>query len=333
MRDLPPPGAEAQDLSQRAVGYRYGNDGVYLAHVLHLDWRDLPGRPRHRAHQRVWLVAAADREGRHRTRLLVVGRDWRPRCLARVNMISQPVVYAGGGKGALTSDLFLWWFRNEFAPTALALHPDGASLVVRRADYVPSSEEDRVTADGLVKLTVVEEDEVDSSLVADELRLRLAAFLLSSALIDVDDDGVDAYLRKYTLKEAFADLHRAWLAIRPLTFAKCWKKRHRESEDDLPVEELQRLCLEAGLGELDERDLRNWLDEATEEDEFLEKEEAGDEDEEPPDAPEVVKLLSRVLQWMEAEPLDPGFLLAARAMRSTASLVSGAYRSLEKGGC
>jgi len=310
-------------------------------------------------------------------------------------MLSQPVVYAGGGRGSLTADLFLWWFRHEFAVTAMAMHPDGAVLVAECADYLPP-EGDCVAADGLVRLFVVPKDCMETRLVVRELRVRLATAILSRARYSVhyrdkvtsaDESGdqqqqrLDAYLRGFTLKEAFVDFHRAWLSVRSETFARSWtlpRERdehhsgggggggailpHRiihavdQDEDRLLLAELQSLAREAGL-DVDDEELGRWIvDEESasrerlvrkrepdeehcrvkvEEDRWSERN-GGDEDDDgndgaavadeddaddEPTADEAVGLLSRVLTWMEREPLDPGLLLAVRSMRDTAALM------------
>ncbi|XP_077274640.1 uncharacterized protein LOC143904153 isoform X2 [Temnothorax americanus] len=395
----------------RSALENYDRSRIYLAHVCYLDWRDLPGKRRGdgcggggggddgsvgnrdatRSGERVWVVGAADHEGHHRTRLLVAGRHWRPRCLRRVNMLSQPVVYAGGGRGFLTADLFLWWFHREFAVTAMAMHPDGAVLVAESADYLPP-EGDCVAADGLVRLFVVPKDCMETRLVVRELRVRLATGILSRARCGVyrdkfpsilglpeeeGDHRLDAYLKRFTLKEAFADLHRAWLSVRSETFARSWTlPRDREDhplagcngamlpprihavdqeEDRMLLVELQSLAREVGL-EITDDELGSWiLDEENalgrfvrkrepdeehcrvkieiETDKWLDRNDDEDEDgkndgveeddgEAEPTAGEAVGLLSRVLTWMEREPLDPGLLLAVRSMRDTAALMA-----------
>ncbi|XP_011260616.2 uncharacterized protein LOC105253941 isoform X1 [Camponotus floridanus] len=379
----------------RSVLENYDRGRIYLAHVCYLDWRDLPGKRRGGGRERVWVVGAADHEGHHRTRLLVAGRHWRPRCLRKVNMLSQPVVYAGGGRGSLTADLFLWWFHHEFAVTAMAMHPDGAVLVAESADYLPS-EGDCVAADGLVRLLVVPKDCMETRLVIRELRVRLATGLLSKARCgvyrdkisstsgdQVADHRLDAYLKWFTLKEAFADFHRAWLSIRSDTFARSWTlPRDRDDhalagrngailpsrihavdqeEDRMLLVELRNLAREAGL-EVDDEELGRWIvdeesalarlvrkqepDEEQQgcrvkvetEDKWSERngEEAEDgndgvdedDDEDEPTAEEAVGLLSRVLTWMEREPLDPGLLLAIRSMRDTAALMASKMAGL-----
>lgn len=371
----------------------YDRGRIYLAHVCYLDWRDLPGKRRGgddvggrdtttKSSERIWVVGAADHEGHHRTRLLVAGRHWRPRCLRKVNMLSQPVVYAGGGRGSLTADLFLWWFHREFAVSAMAMHPDGAVLVAETADYLPP-ENDCVAADGLVRLFAVPKDCMETRLVVRELRVRLATGVLSRIRCGVyrdkssgspeedSDHKLDAYLKRFTLKEAFADLHLAWLSVRSETFARSWtlpyeREDHScngailssrihavdQEEDRMLLVELQGLAREAGL-EVGDEELSKWIvDEESalarlvkkrepEEEHCQVKIEAedkwsnrnGDEDEDgndgfeeddnedEPTAEEAVGLLSRVLTWMEREPLDPGLLLAVRSMRDTAALM------------
>lgn len=303
-------------------------------------------------------------------------------------MLSQPVVYAGGGRGSLTADLFLWWFHREFAVTAMAMHPDGAVLVAESADYLPP-EGDCVAADGLVRLFVVPKDCMETRLVIRELRVRLATGILSRARCGIyrdkfpsilglpeeeGDHRLDAYLKRFTLKEAFADLHRVWLSVRSETFARSWTlPRDREDhplagcnsamllprihavdqeEDRMLLVELQNLAREVGL-EITDEELGRWIDEKSALAPLIRKREPdeehcrvkieveadkwsdrnGDEDEDgndgieeddgddEPTAEEAVGLLSRVLTWMEREPLDPGLLLAVRSMRDTAALM------------
>ncbi|XP_017878006.1 uncharacterized protein LOC108623756 isoform X2 [Ceratina calcarata] len=268
----------------------YDRSRIYLAHVAFLDWRDLPGRRRAATgnDEKVWVVGAADHEGHHRTRLLVTGRHWLPRCLRRVNMLSQPVIYAGGGRGSLTVDLFLWWFHREFAVTAMAMHPDGAILVAESAEYLPP-EADCVAADGLVRLFVVPKDCLETGIVIRELRVRLATGILSRACYDVykrvsnkETNRLHTYLKRFTLKEAFADLHRAWLSIRSDTFARSWilprdrdessidcstthagpslsSRAHIDQDDDrLLLIELQNVAREMGL-EVNDEELSKWI--------------------------------------------------------------------------
>lgn len=291
-------------------------------------------------------------------------------------MLSQPVIYAGGGRGSLTVDLFLWWFHREFAVTAMAMHPDGAVLIAESADYLPA-EADCVAADGLVRLFVIPKDYLEMRIVVREFRLRLATGILSRAgysvyrkLVDplAPTDPLSAYMKKFTLKEAFADLHRAWLSVRSETFARSWivsrdledvpatglgntltlsRRIHASADQDddkLLLVELQNLAREMGL-EVSDEELSSWiLEEENElvacvkkeleedhcnvkieaEGKWTDYESEGEEleeEEDQPTAEETVGLLSRVLTWMEREPLDPALLLAVRSMRDTAALM------------
>lgn len=338
----------------------YDNSRIYLAHVSFLDWRDLPGKRTANCGERIWVVGAADHDGRHRTRLLVAGRHWRPNCLNGVNMITQPVVYAGGGSGALTADLFLWWFHREFATTAVAMHPDGAILVAEAADYLPP-EVECITTDGLVRLFIVPKDCLEPKIVANELRVRLAVGLLTNVRSQLDleercESNLDERIRRFNLKEAFAELHRAWLAIRSETFARSWislqehediqappvgptlsNRPHQAShhlEDQQLILELRCLTGEVGL-DIGDSEFNQWLvDEESNQSTCIKKEfndtdndekrdyynDFDTDNDDAPNAKETVRLLSRVLLWMEREPLDPGLLLTVRSMRDTAAL-------------
>ena len=337
----------------------YDHSRIYLAHVFYLDWRDLPGM-RSTGEESVWVLGAANHYGHHRTRLLVVGKHWRPRCFKKVNMITQPVVYAGGGKGSLTTELFLWWFHHEFATTAVALHPDGAILVAESADYLPT-EVGCVTTDGLVRLHVIPRDCLECSFVTMEIRIRLAIGFLSRTRTKMyycdtytqNENPLEVHLRKFTLKEAFVDLHQAWLSVESETFTRIWVVMHDTNikqklspNTSLSTEphqiqyhrtlitNLWNLAREAGIT-VDENDIVSWLlnEEIKytrsiktdfEEDITINKilhEFEEEEDDDGPSAEEAAKLLSQVLLWMETEPLDPSFLLTIRSMRDAASFM------------
>lgn len=213
----------------------YTAEQVYCAYGFQLDWKSLPDRTLAEIApaDRVWVLMAANRTGRHRTRLLITGRLWRPPCLRHVNMLSQPVVYAGGGSGTLTPDLFTWWFHHEFAPAAATLHPRGAVLVVEQAPFVPQ-EAGCIAHDVRVRLVVYPKGNfgdgavLDHGLVVSELRTRYAMMLLSIVAADSSEPQhatlVPDYLRKFTLKDAFPMLHRSWLNVRSETFLRCWQR-------------------------------------------------------------------------------------------------------------
>ncbi|PNF28601.1 hypothetical protein B7P43_G09372 [Cryptotermes secundus] len=213
----------------------YSADQVYCAYGFQLDWKSLPDRTLAETAtcDRVWVLMAGNRTGRHRTRMLITGRLWRPPCLRHVNMLSQPVVYAGGGSGTLTPDLFTWWFHHEFAPAAATLHPRGAVLVVEQGPFVPQ-ESECVAVDVRVRLVVYPKGDfgdgavLDHGLVISELRTRYAMMLLSSVAANSTEHQhatlVSDYLRKFTLKDAFPMLHRSWLNVRSETFLRCWER-------------------------------------------------------------------------------------------------------------
>jgi hypothetical protein len=228
---LPSP---AEQLRRILRDGEYGADQVYCAYGFQLDWKSLPDRTlEETSGDKVWVLMAGNRTGRHRTRMLVTGRLWRPPCLRHVNMLSQPVVYAGGGSGTLTPDLFTWWFHHEFAPAAATLHPRGAVLVVEQAPFVPQ-ESECVAAEGGVRLIVYPKGNfgdgavLDHGLVVSELRTRYAMMLLSSVAANNTDHQhaslVPDYLRNFALKDAFPMLHRSWLNLRSETFLRCWER-------------------------------------------------------------------------------------------------------------
>ena len=225
----------AEQLRRIMRDSEYSAEQVYCAYGFQLDWKSLPDRTLEETSpgDRVWVLMAGNRTGRHRTRMLITGRLWRPSCLRHVNMLSQPVVYAGGGSGTLTPDLFTWWFHHEFAPAAATLHPRGALLVVEQAPFVPQ-ESECVASDGSVRLVVYPKGNfgdgavLNHGLVISELRTLYAMMLLSSVAVNSTDHQhaslVPDYLRNFALKDAFPMLHRSWLTLRSETFLRCWER-------------------------------------------------------------------------------------------------------------
>ena len=284
----------------------YSQDQSYVCLCLQLDWGSLPGL--NSVQDRVWLLAAGNLSGRHRTRLLITGKEWRPDCLKHVNMLSQPVVYAGGGVGRPTPDLFSWWFHREFAPAALALNSGGAVLVCEEAEFLPPAEE-CVAANGKVKL-IVKSADGSLDLVKSELRTRYAMMLIHSVTIEG--------LSGYTLKDAFPLLHRSWLNVRPEVFG----RTGTTEEDRILLLELQWLCQEAGL-ETDEASVRAWVAESAPPVNEVKAEPL--EEQEVPSAVEAAGLLSKALLWMETEPIEPSYLLVLRDIIAIARQASESF--------
>ncbi|KAJ4441662.1 hypothetical protein ANN_11520 [Periplaneta americana] len=311
----------AEQLRRILRGGDYAADQVYCAYGFQLDWKSLPDRTleESNASEKVWVLMAGNRTGRHRTRMLITGRLWRPPSLRHVNMLSQPVVYAGGGSGTLTPDLFTWW---------LVVFPEGEF------------------GDGAV---------LDHGLVVSELRTRYAMLLLSSVAANSTDHQhatlVPDYLKTFSLKDAFPMLHRSWLNVRSETFLRCWERvasltneepvayprapactlalsssgatPTQAQEDRMMLLELQWLSHDLGL-EVTDDDLATWArlessDPTAPPPDRVKTEPAEEGSAEGavsavPSAAEAADHLAQALLWMESEPLDPGLLLVASKM-------------------
>lgn len=328
----------------------YSDDQIYSAFAFQLDWTSLPDKTLEvTSDDRVWVLMAGNRSGRHRTRMLITGREWRPKCLRNVNMLSQPVVYAGGGIGKLTPDLFTWWFHRDFAPAALSLNERGAILVIEQADFLPPAA-DCIASDGKVKLIIYQKTEnpysvfPDQSLVASELRTRYAMLLLHDISLEQQRWlSVSQFLSNFTLKDAFPMLHRAWLNIRPETFSRCWANPAptdstlgvslsfgksastplQVEEDRMLLLELQWLAHDLGL-EVTDEDLAHWVGTLPEPSDIVIKPEPEEEAEESstvPTAAEAATHLQKVLTWMESEPIEPNLLMVVRDIMTMAKQV------------
>ncbi|XP_073977686.1 uncharacterized protein isoform X3 [Rhodnius prolixus] len=315
----------------------YNDDQIYTGLGFEFDWTSLPDRSltRRTPEERVWLLMAGNKSGRHRTRMLITGKEWRPESLKHVNMLSQPVVYAGGGVGRLTPDLFSWWFHREFAPAALVLNETGAVLVMERADYLPSPAE-CVAADGKVKLVIYSSDnsatlKLDQSVLKCELKSRYAMLLLHNLSIEQPRWlSVTHFLREFSLKEAFPLLHRAWLNVRPESFTRCWSTSItslQAEEDRFMLLELQWLSHDIGF-EVTDEDVRVWascdFDVAPEvkSEPREENRDLGANDAVVPTAAEAASHLAKALLWMESEPIEPSYLLVLRDIITIAKQAS-----------
>ncbi|BES87616.1 HMG (high mobility group) box [Nesidiocoris tenuis] len=305
----------------------YNDDQIYTGLAFEFDWTSLPDRnaTRKLPDERIWLLMAGNKSGRHRTRILITGKEWRPDSLKHVNMLSQPVVYAGGGVGRITPDLFSWWFHREFAPAALLLNESGAVLVMESADYLPSPH-DCVTANGKVKLVLYNpsssapsQHRFDQNLLKSELKTRYAMLLLTNLTLEPRWLTVPHVLSSFSLKEAFPLLHKAWLNVRPETFSRCWTTSAVASteEDRIMLLELQWISHDVGLDVTDE-DVKLWAysncGETSADPESVKPEPREDRDgsEAIPTASEAVAHLNKALLWMESEPIEPTYLLVIR---------------------
>lgn len=329
----------------------YSDDQIYSAFAFQLDWTSLPDKTLDvTCDDRVWVLMAGNRSGRHRTRMLITGREWRPKCLRNVNMLSQPVVYAGGGIGKLTPDLFTWWFHREFAPAALSLNERGAILVIEHADFLPPVA-DCIASDGKVKLIIYQKPDnpysvfPDQTLVASELRTRYAMLLLHDISLEQQRWlSVSQFLANFTLKDAFPMLHRAWLNIRPETFSRCWANPVptdpsvgvslsfgkststplQVEEDRMLLLELQWLAHDLGL-EVTDEDLAHWVGTLPEPTDVPvvkpEPEEETEDSASVPTAAEAATHLQSVLAWMESEPIEPNLLMVVRDIMTMAKQV------------
>ncbi|KAI5703634.1 hypothetical protein M8J75_014281 [Diaphorina citri] len=314
----------------------YSDDQIYFLYAFQFDLTSLPDKTLDNHHEKVWLLSAGNKSGRHRTRFLVIGKHWRPKCLQHVNMLSQPVIYAGGGVGILTPDLFSWWFHREFVPAALSLNSK-AILLAGDNTFLPKDDKDCLSADSNVKLIKTGAKNLDNSLVPSEFRIRYASLVLNSALIDKTKySSVSAFLSDFNLKSAFPLLHKAWLNVRPETFTRnfdilsssCELTLHSE-EDRLLFLELQWLSHDLGL-EVTDVNLKYWVkhgvnDKSCEDVESKPSETIDLEDVQEsnvPSASDCVDYLSKVLMWMESEPMDPNMVLNVRDVLTIAKQAS-----------
>lgn len=304
----------------------YTDDQIYTGLSFEFDWTSLPDRNmlRKAPEDRVWLMMAGNKSGRHRTRILITGKEWRPESLKYVNMLSQPVVYAGGGVGRITPDLFSWWFHREFAPAALVLNESGAVLVMEKADYLPSPA-DCVAANGKVKLVLYSPDDssvlkLDQTVLRSELKTRYAMLLLNNLAMEQPRWlSIPHFLSNFSLKEAFPLLHKAWLNVRPDTFSRCWTSTPSPptEEDRVLLLELQWISHDIGF-EVTDDDVKSWATsnncELPDGPDSVKTEPREDRDgaETIPTAPEAVGHLQKALLWMESEPIEPSYLLVLR---------------------
>lgn len=208
-----------KNLNLTTVFKKYAHDQIYIAFCFRLDWKQLPDKTlENNRDDPVWLLMAGNVTGRHRTRILVTGRHWRPTCLRHVNMLSQPVVYAGGGNGEVTADLLSWWFHREFIPAAEAINQ---RAVLVASDGFKLKPEDCLSSDGSVRLILVNENAIDLNLINAEFRTKYTTLLLRNlSHFDASSSIVES-LNGITLKEAFPLFHKSWLGLRTESFQRC----------------------------------------------------------------------------------------------------------------
>jgi hypothetical protein len=329
----------------------YGEDEIYLFFCFHFCWSSLPdrslGAENSKPEDNVWLLMAANRSGRHRTRVCVLGKEMQPACLEHVNMLSQPVVYASSGDGPITSDLFAWWFYHEFSPGALAINHKVALLVEDRSHLTCDkfvSEDSRAKFLLVGNTKVIQQQQstgwpTGKNAVEMEFRVRYAKLFFSLILVEERNWSCQAYISRSTLKDVFPLLHKAWLTIRIETFERQFnellsvadnqaervRRADEAVEDGKLLLELQWIAHDLGL-EISDQDLVKWaytgeVHRSCSESAFVEM--YGEARKEVrnvnatnsariPSARDAAVHLNKALAWMETQPFDPHFLLFIR---------------------
>lgn len=260
--------------------------------------------------RKVWLLMAGNKSGRHRTRVLVIGKRWRPPCMETVNMLGQPVIYAGGGDGFPTRDLFRWWFETEFCPAALSINSK-AVLVMDSASFVP----EKCEYNGVSLQHKHGGDPISKSSLFVEFKATYTALLLTQASLDQQPErsSVQRFLIRFTLKDAFILIHRAWLRVAAESFSSCWKNTTYTSTLLKDIISSVR-CLARDLGlEVSDDDMLLWI--LSDPGEITEPENlstVSEDVEVPPSAAQTVDYLKKALLWVETQPLEPSFVIAIR---------------------
>ncbi|XP_050059272.1 uncharacterized protein LOC114118917 isoform X2 [Aphis gossypii] len=298
----------------------YDDDEIYAGLLIPFDVNGIPDitlDTNVNPDRKVWLLMAGNKSGRHRTRVLVIGKRWRPPCIETVNMLGQPVIYAGGGDGFPTQDLFKWWFETEFCPAALSINSK-AVLVMDKASFIP----EKCEYNG-VSLQNHDGDSISKSTLFIEFKATYTALLLTQASLDQQSErSIQRFLEKYTLKDAFILLHRAWLQVTTESFSTCWKNSTYTSALKGTILGVQWLAHDLGL-EVSDDDMLVWI--LSNPVEFTEPENLSTDSEDieiPPSATQTVDYLKKALLWVETQPLEPSFVIAIRDLITYAKQAS-----------
>ncbi|XP_050536793.1 uncharacterized protein LOC126902986 isoform X2 [Daktulosphaira vitifoliae] len=298
----------------------YNDDEIYAGLFIPFDINGLPDKTKYVTNNQdrnVWLLMAGNKSGRHRTRVLVIGKRWRPPCIESVNMLGQPVIYAGGGGGHPTQDLFKWWFETEFCPAALSINSK-AVLVMEKASYVPEKHDYQG-----VSLQQCDKNTISESSMFIEFKITYTTLLLTQILLEQQcKNPIQSFFKKYTLKDAFILIHRAWLQVTTESFAKCWKNTTWSFPLKYSISELRWLIHDLGM-QVSNDEMLIWMLSHPSEVVEAEIESAKFEDVEiPPHAPQVVDHLKKALLWVETQPLEPTFVITIRDLISYAKQAS-----------
>ncbi|XP_025416032.1 uncharacterized protein LOC112687509 isoform X3 [Sipha flava] len=298
----------------------YNDDEVYAGLLIPFDVYGIPDTSLNTAvnpDRKVWLLMAGNKSGRHRTRVLVIGKRWRPPCMETVNMLGQPVIYAGGGDGFPTQDLFKWWFETEFCPVALSINSK-AVLVMDKTPFIP----EKCEYNG-VSLQQHDGDSISKSSLFIEFKAIYTALLLTQASLHQQPDrSIQHFFGKYTLKDAFILLHRAWLQVTTESFSTCWKNCTYTSALKCIILSAQWLAHDLGL-EVSDDDMLIWI--LSNPEEVTEPENLSTDSEDieiPPSATQTVDYLKKALLWVETQPLEPSFVIAIRDLITYAKQAS-----------
>lgn len=311
---------------------------IYYLYCFTLNFKGLPSNQvTENENDLVSILMAANKTGTHRTRVLVTGKQWRPPCLKHVNMVTQPVIYAGGGNSIITPELFKWWFSREFDPVVSILYPK-TILFTNNSGFL------EIITEANPRVTIQLNETNDfQNIVRWEFRTILTSMILRNYLNFKSIESIDfnEYMSNLTIKDAFLFIHRAWLHIRPETFPRAVSTEEATtrksklvfnrvgSEVDLQGDnnlllELQWMTHDLGL-EVTDDDLLEWVFGTKPEVEVkveLVAEVSGISEEDGSVDKDIVDHLEKVIFWMESEPFDSNLLLCMQDVLAYAKKVN-----------
>lgn len=113
-----------EKLSEKITELQLNLDQIYNADESGLYWKLLPDKtyvsslektaPGRKAEkQRVTILACTNASGKHKVKLLVIGKAKNPRTLKNFN---RPVNYDHSKTAWMTAEIFKRWFKNKFTP-------------------------------------------------------------------------------------------------------------------------------------------------------------------------------------------------------------------------
>lgn len=281
--------AFVEKFKQDVLEKGYSRDDVYNADETGINWRALPSKslasrreqsaPGFKvSKERLTAMVCANASGKHKIKLLVIGKSKNPRCFKNVHTL--PVSYTSQKSAWMSSEIFLQWYKNEFIPSVTKYREENNKhgkvlLIIDNAPTHPPLEvlnaiNDNFEVQFLPPNVTATLQPMDQGVIVKMKKIYRKQLLRRLLLTENDEESVVHCIKKMNIKDSIYMLSDAWDTLTKTNLQRAWNKLWPEEQsageedvndnEDGGVKEVTEICSTIpGFEQCDENDAREWL--------------------------------------------------------------------------